>query len=80
MKLNGILDLIPFLNYLKVNSVWYQIYHLRDDSVMVSYTLVGKRVELDFFIDHIEYSVFTGNEDVETDIEPIFADILDFIT
>ena len=41
--------------------------HLREDSIMVSFTLVGMRIELDFFEDHVEFSFFKGNEDVETD-------------
>jgi hypothetical protein len=31
---------------------------------MVTFTVVGARVEVDFFDDHIEFSAFTGSEDV----------------
>ena len=40
---------------------------------MVCYTLVGARIELDFFDDHIEYSIFTGDESVLEDQEKLFG-------
>jgi len=67
MQLTGITDLLSFLNYLGKERIHYRLDHLREDSIMVSFTLVGARVELDFFEDHVEFSFFTGNEDVETD-------------
>jgi hypothetical protein len=67
VHLNGIRDLISFLNYLGKESIHYRLEHLRDDSIMVSFTLVGLRIELDFFDDHVEFSYFQGTEAVETD-------------
>ena len=72
MELNGIRDLLPFLNYLKDSSISFRLEHDRADSVMVCYTLVGKRIELDFFDDHIEYSIFAGDESVLDDQETLF--------
>jgi hypothetical protein len=69
MRPNGIRDLIPFLNYLDKESIHYRLDHLRDDSIMVSFTLVGARIELDFFDEHVEFSSFQGTEAVETDTE-----------
>ncbi|MGL4811465.1 MAG: hypothetical protein ACRCXM_06790 [Beijerinckiaceae bacterium] len=40
---------------------------------MVTFTLVGYRVEVDFFEDEIEYSIFAGREDVLTDEKELFA-------
>ena len=34
---------------------------------MVTFTLVRNRVEVEFFVDHLEFSVFSGNEDVSRD-------------
>jgi hypothetical protein len=45
---------------------------------MVTCTLVGQRVEVDFFEDHIEYSVFDGNEDVLDDQKALFDAIEEF--
>jgi len=37
----------------------------RDDSVLVSLTVVGERIEVDVFEDgHMEVSRFTGHEDI----------------
>jgi hypothetical protein len=37
----------------------------RDDTVLVTMTLVGERIEVDVFEDgHMEVSRFTGNEDI----------------
>jgi hypothetical protein len=68
MQLNGIKDIFSFLNYLKKEGIHYRLDHLRHDSIMVSFTLVGMRVELDFFDDHVEFSFFKGSEEVETDV------------
>ena len=45
----------------------------RDDVIMVSFTLVGVRVEVDFFEDHIEYSTFQGDESVASDVVGLFT-------
>jgi hypothetical protein len=79
MKNGGFRELINFLNYLDQNRVGYNLEHDRSDSIMVTFTLVGKRVELDFFEDHIEYSVFSGDESVENDVEKLMEMIRDFI-
>ncbi len=73
MTLSGIKDLIPFLNYLDRQRIFYRLDHVRNDTIMVSFTLVGARIELDFFDDHIEFSVFTGSEAVEDDAEHLFG-------
>ena len=78
-KLEGLKDLLPFLNFLKKNGVWYSLNHFRDDSILVMLTLVSERIEIDFFIDHIEYSRFTGDESVEDDQEVLFRLIDDFV-
>ena len=72
MKLNGICDLLPFLNFFKDHSFFYRLEQMRPDSIMVTLTLVGARVEVDFFDDHIEYSVFKGDERVLDDQQDLF--------
>jgi hypothetical protein len=67
MSPRGIIDLIPFLSALRDKKIWFEITQDRPDSVMVTFTLVGCRVEVDFFQDHIEFSYFTGDESVEND-------------
>ncbi len=46
---------------------------------MVTFTLVGKRMEVDFFKDHIEYSIFSGDESVEDDVPKLLGMIADFV-
>ncbi|MBU9132528.1 hypothetical protein KTD17_05880 [Burkholderia multivorans] len=44
----------------------------RPDSILVSVTVVGQRVEIDVFDDgHMEVSRFEGNEDIEGGVELI---------
>ena len=72
MKLNGISDLLRFLNRLDELALIYRFDRRRQDTIMVTITLVGIRVEVDFFDDHIEYSVFKGDEWVLDDQQDLF--------
>jgi hypothetical protein len=75
MKLTGLPDLLPFLLFLRKSKISFTIECIRDDAIMVTFTVVGARIEVDFFDDHIEYSVFTGDESVEDDPEKLFRTI-----
>jgi len=78
MTLGGVKDLIPFLSFLDDKHVSYVLARDRDDSIMVTVTVVGARIEIDFFDDHIEYSVFRGSEDVLDDQPALFEMIRAF--
>ena len=71
--LAGLKDLLAFLNFLKKKKISFIIEHCRPDAVMVSFTLVRVRVEVDFFEDHIEYSWFEGDESVASDTAGLFG-------
>ena len=73
MKISGLKDLLPFLGALKDNNILYRIEHLRDDSIMVTFSQLYFRVEVDFFEDHVEYSYFVGDEAVLDDQELLSA-------
>ena len=73
MKFEGIKDLLPFLEFLSSRNVLFTLDQRRPDSIMVSFTLVGVRAEVDFFDDHIEYSLFKGNEEVLEDQDALVA-------
>jgi hypothetical protein len=75
MKLTGINDLLPFLNYLRgIRDVpWYRVKHSRDDAITLEIYMPEIRLEIDFFDDHIEYSLFEGDESVFDDQERLFA-------
>ena len=72
-ELSGLKDLLPFLNYLEENKIWYVIVHDSHDAIMVAITLVGERIEIEFFDDHVEYSRFKGDESVEEDQDVLFG-------
>ena len=71
--LNGIRDLVPFLNFLKENKVWFHLEQVSHEALMVTITLVGERIEVEFSDDHIEFSRFTGDESVERDVGLLFS-------
>lgn len=59
--------MLNFLEQLNNRNIWYRLEQVEPDSIMVTFTLVGMRIEVSFFVDHIEYSVFSGKEDVLDD-------------
>lgn len=65
--MKGLEGMLAFLSMLRRKKIMFQIEQQRDDALMVSFALVGVRVEVEFFIDHIEFSSFKGNEAVESD-------------
>ena len=57
--------LFELLNELDKARLYYTISRHRDDTVCVSVTFVGERVEIDVFDDgHMEASRFLGTEDI----------------
>ena len=57
--------LYELLQELDKEKIFYTINRDRDDTVCVSVTFVGERVEIDVFDDgHMEVSRFLGTEDV----------------
>ncbi|MGL5447488.1 MAG: hypothetical protein ACRDBL_09280 [Rhabdaerophilum sp.] len=60
-------DIFTFLEELRGTNIHFSLRSSRDDSISVDFTLVGCRVEVDFFADHIEFSYFTGDESVHDD-------------
>ncbi len=79
MKNGGMSGLLQFLKYLDANRIGYDLDHQRDDSIMVTLALVGKRIEVDFFDGHVEYSIFSGDETVEDDVDKLLGMIKGFI-
>jgi hypothetical protein len=63
--------MLKFLTFLRSKKITFRIEQDREDSIMVTFTLVGVRVEVDFFTDHLEYSYFKGSEAVHSDGESL---------
>ncbi|CAG9261127.1 hypothetical protein ACV22V_23410 [Burkholderia sp. AW33-5] len=64
--------IFDLLTKLDVARVSYALSRHRSDSILVSVTVVGQRIEIDVFEDgHMEVSRFVGNEDIEGGAELI---------
>jgi hypothetical protein len=74
--LNGIQDLIPFLNYLKDRKIHFGLRHTSFETLTVEIYLPGLRIEVDFHNDRVDYGIFSGDESVLEDHKGLF-DILD---
>ena len=68
---NGLDRMLKFLEFLTENSVEYRIDQERPSALLVTFGFPGARVEVEFFTDHIEYSIFKGDEVVETDVNAL---------
>ena len=64
---DGLDRMLSFLEFLSQNSVEYRIDQERPGALLVTFGFPGSRVEVEFFSDHIEYSIFRGDESVESD-------------
>jgi len=65
-------SLYRLLRLLDEQRLWHRVDHHRLDSVMITVTAVGERLEIDVFEDgHIEFSRFKGNESVESDADQL---------
>jgi hypothetical protein len=64
---DGLQRVLDFLDALEDANVHYQIDQMRPDAILVFFTLVGVRVEVDFFVDRMSYRCFKGHEDVHVD-------------
>ena len=73
---DGLQRLIDLLTMLDDKGIHYQLDRQSPDAVMASLSLIGARVEIEFFVDRIEYSVFKGNEDVASDL-PALLKLID---
>jgi len=62
--------LYDLLSRLESAGIFFTLGRNRPDSVLVSLTLVGERVEVDVFEDgHMEVSRFAGTEDIAGGVE-----------
>ena len=64
-------NLFGLLSFLDKKKLYYVLSRTSDDCVLVTVTIVGARIEIYCFEDHIEFSLFRGNEDVSRDVEKL---------
>jgi hypothetical protein len=66
--------LYRLLSALEDAEIHFTLHRYRPDTVLVTITLVGERVEVDVFEDgHMEVSRFSGNEDIVGDIDLVYS-------
>ncbi len=64
--------LYRLLRLLDEQRLWYRVDRHRPDTVMITVTVVGERLEIDVFEDgHVEFSRFVGHEEVEADADQL---------
>lgn len=72
MVQDGLERMLRFLNFLNEKNIHFFIEQYSPEGLTVILTLVGARIEVEFKVDHIEYSVFKGSEDVEGDEKALY--------
>ena len=72
MKKDGLQRVLEFLAFLQDRKIEYTIGHERPDALLVIFGFAGQRLEVEFFVEGIEYSIFKGDESVETDEKALF--------
>jgi hypothetical protein len=69
---DGLERMLEFLAFLRKKGISFRITQQVDDGLEVSFAMVGYRVEVTFFVDHMEFSYFVGHEDVESDEKALY--------
>jgi hypothetical protein len=72
MKNDGLERMLNFLDFLRERNIHFFLTQYSSDGITVTFTLVGKRVEVEFHVDHLEFSVFTGDEAVGSDEKALY--------
>ncbi|MDX2155133.1 MAG: hypothetical protein SFW09_01385 [Hyphomicrobiaceae bacterium] len=68
---DGLQRLLDFLNILNEKAIEFRLEQNAPDSISVSFALVGYRVEADFDVDMMHFSLFKGDEAVDTDVKKL---------
>jgi hypothetical protein len=64
---HGLQGMLEFLALLRRKKIMFRLEQQSDDAIMISFALVGTRVEVEWFADEVQFSCFTGDEGVSTD-------------
>ena len=71
--MNGLTRMLNLLAYLNRRKVPFTITQESDDGLLVSFALIGKRVEVEFFETHAAWCFFEGDESVDRDLDSLRA-------
>ena len=72
MKTDGLQRMLDFLGFLRAKKVHFFIEQYAPEYLTITLTLVGGRAEVMFSVDDITFSVFSGKEDVLTDLKVLY--------
>jgi hypothetical protein len=72
MQKDGLQRMLDFLNFLRNKKVHFFITQYSPEGLTVTLTLVGSRIEVEFFVDHLEFSAFKGSEMVNSDEKALY--------
>ena len=75
MKKDGLQRLLNFLDFIREKDIKFDIVQEAPSNLTVRFGLVGVRVEADFDVDMMHFSVFKGSEAVETE-EKLLHDLI----
>ncbi len=73
--MNGLTKMIEFLSRCEEKNVHYRLEKNSADSIMATCTVVGARIEIEFFEDNVWFSVFKGDEAAEVGMEKLIAEM-----
>ncbi len=65
-ELDGLQRLLDFIAFLKSEGIIFSIHNRSPDAISLDFAAIGIRYEVDFFVEQMRFSYFTGNEDVHT--------------
>lgn len=75
MAQDGLQRMLDFLEILSGKGIEFKIDQQASDELMVTFALVGVRVEVVFSVQRMQFSYFKGNEDVLLD-EKVLHDLI----
>ena len=71
--MQGIKDIIGFCASLKEKNIFFNLNMFSDNSITVTLTLIGLRIEVEFQESRVTYSTFSGDEGVNSDVNRLMA-------
>jgi hypothetical protein len=71
MKFTNLAGILDSLNFLDEKGITYELCHTMDDCLTAMVYVPGIRIEVYFYKDSVRYSVFQGDESVESDLQAL---------
>jgi len=73
VKKDGLERLLEFLDILRGRGIDAHFYQEGPDGIIVYFSLYGVRVEVTFTVDGMQYSIFKGDESVESGLAELMS-------